>query len=66
MAKSNSELYDISKNSPYKVTGSPSDMSALVDDVSNMGPGREAFDGAGTQSGQHPAKSQSKVMRFIE
>ena len=29
------------------------------------GSGLEQIDGAGTQSGSHPAKSQSKTMRYI-
>lgn len=64
MARSKSELYDIGKDSPYKVTGSVP-MSGLVDNVDNLNGGLEQIDGEGTQSGSHPAKTQSKVMRYI-
>lgn len=47
------------------VTGVPpgTDLSSSVDLLKG---GMEQIDGSGTQSGSHPAKTQSKVMRYFE
>lgn len=37
----------------------------LTDKVAELRGGLEEIDGSGTQSGSHPAKHQSKIMRFI-
>jgi hypothetical protein len=49
-----------------KVTGAPpgGDFSKMPETIG--GDMRPPMDGDGTQSGQHPSKTQSKTMRFFE
>lgn len=57
--------YKVTGNSPYGVTGTyhqgidSANISHLSGDI-------ELMDGDGTQTSQHPAKSQAKKMRFFE
>ena len=57
--------YKVTGSSPAKVTGLPPEGGFA--DVVDLAAGElEQIDGAGTQSGSHPAKTQSKIMRFFE
>ena len=57
--------YEVTGREPAGVTGKPvgTDINSSVDLLKG---GMEQMDGSGTQSGSHPAKSQSKVMRYFE
>lgn len=58
--------YDIGADSPFGVTGAPSSSpDASVPDLIS-GNLEQISQGDGTQSGAHPAKSQSKVLRYFE
>jgi hypothetical protein len=56
--------YKVTGSSPVKVTGMPP-TGDFANDIDRLDGGIEAIDGEGTQSGEHPAKTQSKVMRYI-
>lgn len=56
--------YKVTGDSPAKVTGLPP-TGDFADDLDRINGGLEQIDGAGTQSGEHPAKTQSKIMRYI-
>ena len=57
--------FGIDRPSPAKVTGRVIGAS-LVDDIDRVDGSIEAFAESGTQSGEHPAKTQSNVMHFFE
>ena len=68
MAAKATKGVDLGLEKPDKlasVTGSP---PGEIDGSMDQGIGDsvpEPFDGGGTQSGSHPAKTQSKLMRFF-
>jgi hypothetical protein len=56
--------YKVTGKQPAKVTGPPP--TGGFADVTDLADGSlEQIDGEGTQSGSHPAKSQSKILRYI-
>jgi hypothetical protein len=58
--------YGISDNSKFSVIGT-SESSALTNDKDKMAKGmKEMSSGEGTQSGSHPAKTQSTIMHFMD
>ncbi len=50
---------------PEKINSRMTTGTGLVDAIDNLDGGLEQIDGSGTQSGSHPAKSQSKTMRYF-
>lgn len=58
--------YDSFGPAPVGVTGSPASSRTDSGADFNHGGLEEIPTGDGTQSGQHPAKTQSKIMRFFE
>ena len=55
--------YEPTGKSPAKVTGMPP-TGDFADDLDKLNGGLEIPVGSGTQSGEHPAKTQSKQMRY--
>ncbi len=56
--------YKVTGSPPSKVTGMPP-TGDFADDIDRLDGSLEIPIGSGTQSGEHPAKTQSKVMRYI-
>ncbi len=50
---------------PEKIDSRMTTGTGLVDNVDHLNGELEQLDGEGTQSGSHPAKTQSKVMRYF-
>ncbi len=54
--------YGLEKTYPLGITG-PVKTSVLADVIDLVDGELEQIDGEGTQTGQHPAKTQSKIFR---
>lgn len=58
--------YGIADKSPFTVVGANKVGDVAASGTDQIDGNMEWFDGGGTQSGSHPAKTQSKTLRFIE
>jgi hypothetical protein len=66
MARSPKEAGKMVDTPKYNPNGGFPDTGAISgSNKPQPGSGLEQIDGAGTQSGAHPAKTQSKIMRYI-